>query len=230
MSSQAPNALWKSSLIDLTNPRKLSAQTIVLAAITRIEMAGVETLSMRSLARHLGVEAMSLYHYFKSKEQLLDAVAEELVTRARPRVESPWDAALRDCFQQHPAIASQFPRTAPLIYSRLLRDGQSLLLMEWILERLAQAGIAEQQRLHWFRIYGTVVDGFGLLLSRRALQGHLIKPQNLKAYPQLRLAMAFARTGEGRIDESLETGIDWLIEGIKSAAQESAEAKKPSSA
>ncbi|NCV70617.1 MAG: TetR/AcrR family transcriptional regulator, partial [Betaproteobacteria bacterium] len=74
MSSQAPNALWKSSLIDLTNPRKLSAQTIVLAAITRIEMAGVETLSMRSLARHLGVEAMSLYHYFKSKEQLLDAM------------------------------------------------------------------------------------------------------------------------------------------------------------
>ena len=203
--------------MDPNNPRKLSSQTIVLAAITRIEMEGVEALSMRGLARHLGVEAMSLYHYFKSKDELLDAVAEELVTRARPRVESPWDEALRDCFCQHLAIARQFPRTAPLIYSRLLRDGQSLSLMEWILERLTQAGIPDHQRLHWFRLYGTVIDGYGLLISRRALQGHLIKPQSLKGYPQLQAALAAAKSGEGRMDESLSLGIEWLLQGIRSA-------------
>ncbi|MFM8882736.1 MAG: TetR/AcrR family transcriptional regulator [Betaproteobacteria bacterium] len=206
--------------------RKLSSQTIVLAAITRIEMEGVEALSMRSLARHLGVEAMSLYHYFKSKDELLDAVAEELVIRARPRVETPWDEALRDCFAQHVAMARQFPRTAPLIYSRLLRDGQSLSLMEWVLERLAEAGVPSDQRLHWFRLYGTVVDGFGLLISRRALQGHLIKPQTLKPYPHLQLAMSAAKTGKGRIDESLSLGIEWLIHGINLAAKQAHQVRK----
>jgi hypothetical protein len=54
----------------------------------------------------------------------------------------------------------------------------------------------------------------------------LIKPQTLKPYPHLQLAMSAAKTGKGRIDESLSLGIEWLISGISMAAKQAHQVRK----
>ena len=56
-----------------TKPKRelLSADRIVLASIALIDENGIAGFSMRKLGRSLGVEAMSLYDYFESKEALL---------------------------------------------------------------------------------------------------------------------------------------------------------------
>ena len=63
---------------------------------------GLTGLSMRRLAQHLGVDAMSIYYHLRDKDALLaamaDAVAAEL-TEA-PTAPGPWTAQLRSLIMQ----------------------------------------------------------------------------------------------------------------------------------
>jgi TetR/AcrR family tetracycline transcriptional repressor len=68
----------------------LSAERIMDAAAARIDRDGLEAFSMRGLAQDLGVEAMSLYHWFPSKGHLLDGLLDRFVGRVVvPEVGAP---------------------------------------------------------------------------------------------------------------------------------------------
>ncbi len=56
--------------------QQLSRETIIAAALEIVEEQGLKKLTMRALGDRLGVEAMALYHYFPSKDALLEAVSE----------------------------------------------------------------------------------------------------------------------------------------------------------
>src|SRR5437763_1402961 len=62
---------------------RLSEETVVDAALALIAERGLEGLSMRALGESVGVEAMSLYHWFPAKERLLDAVADRLLAKVK---------------------------------------------------------------------------------------------------------------------------------------------------
>ena len=57
---------------------RLTPERIVNAGIALVDEEGLEALSMRKLARRLGVEAMSLYHHVRSKEALLDLMVDRI--------------------------------------------------------------------------------------------------------------------------------------------------------
>ena len=59
----------------------LTRQAIVLAALEIIDAEGVDALSLRVVARRLGVDAKSLYNHIEGKETLLDAIAEHVLSR-----------------------------------------------------------------------------------------------------------------------------------------------------
>jgi AcrR family transcriptional regulator len=56
----------------------LSRERIELTALTLIEREGLQQFSQRSLARELGVEAMSLYHWHNSRLALLNALLDRI--------------------------------------------------------------------------------------------------------------------------------------------------------
>ena len=66
-------------------PRKITRDAVVTAAIDLADREGIEGLSMRAVAKLLGVEAMSLYHHVASKDALLDA----MVDRVYSQIEAP---------------------------------------------------------------------------------------------------------------------------------------------
>ena len=57
----------------------LSRAKVIAAAVEVIDTGGVNALTMRSLSNRLGVEAMALYRYVRSRDDLLDAVANHLI-------------------------------------------------------------------------------------------------------------------------------------------------------
>ena len=57
----------------------LSRRSIVTSAIALIERDGPDALSMRRLGGRLGVEAMALYHHFGSRDELITAIADDLL-------------------------------------------------------------------------------------------------------------------------------------------------------
>lgn len=82
---------------------------VVDAAIALLDEHGLAGWSMRRLAGELGVQPSALYHHFGGKEELLAAVADEILRRGRrPAEVVAWDAelhllcvGLRDAIRRH---------------------------------------------------------------------------------------------------------------------------------
>src|SRR4026208_2222206 len=55
-------------------PKKLDLDTIVDAALAVLDTDGIDAVSFRRLGSDLGVSHMTLYTYFDSKEDLLNAM------------------------------------------------------------------------------------------------------------------------------------------------------------
>src|ERR1051326_354246 len=79
------------------SPRpRLSKDVVVKAAIEMADANGLEALSMRKLAQRLGVEAMSLYHYFPNKSDIYGGMLEVVWQEVElPPPGDDWRSALR---------------------------------------------------------------------------------------------------------------------------------------
>lgn len=90
---------------------------IVGRAVDILDRHGLADLSMRRIAAELGLQPSALYHHFASKQELLAAVADELLARgSRPdAVDGSWDVEV--------VALSRELRDAMLAY----RDGAELV-------------------------------------------------------------------------------------------------------
>lgn len=76
--------------------RLLDRDAIISAALQILETSGFEALTLRAVARELGVDAMAIYHYFADKDELLRAAAARTYDRidARAGTTGSWPARL----------------------------------------------------------------------------------------------------------------------------------------
>ncbi len=120
----------------------LSREQVLEAAVDLIDAEGVEALSMRRLARELGVEAMSLYHHVRNKGELEDAVVEYVLTQSRwdRTYAASWQEALTEyALALHRGLRAH-PGVAPLVATRPGFTARNLADLEELLARLIEAG------------------------------------------------------------------------------------------
>lgn len=104
----------------MTRPKKalISLESAVQASIEIIEQNGLEKFTLRSLAKHMGVSAPSIYHHFESKTEVLDACARGLVANVPPvKVASlnDWRDLLKSMALNVYGHIMQRPRAAALL-------------------------------------------------------------------------------------------------------------------
>src|ERR1700745_1684655 len=83
-----------------TKPAKrrtpLGRERVLRAAVALADERGAEELTMRKLAKELGVEAMSLYNHVANKTDLLDGMVDLVFAEiAPPAATGDWKAELR---------------------------------------------------------------------------------------------------------------------------------------
>ena len=123
----------------------LSRERILTAAVDFVDRNGLDELSMRKLGSDLGVEAMSLYRYFPSKSELLDAMTGQLVGQLRlPAVDTDWRAALTDFALSYRDVARAHPRLFPLLAGAFPGGPSIQAANEAIDEVLRSAGFGQQ--------------------------------------------------------------------------------------
>ena len=64
---------------EATNREPLTRDRVIEAALRVMDTEGLEAVSMRRVAREVGVEAMSLYHHVEDKDDLLDGICEHVM-------------------------------------------------------------------------------------------------------------------------------------------------------
>ncbi|CCK25457.1 TetR family transcriptional regulator [Streptomyces davaonensis JCM 4913] len=145
----------------------LSEELIVATALRLIEEHGAEALSVRRLGRALGADPSSLYRYFRHTDDLLLAVADELIGRTLRtwRPTGDWLADLRDLGLRMHAGALAQPRAAVLSAYRVTGREHEIQAVETILGVLREAGFPDAEAV---RVYHAFVDqalAFGALDS-----------------------------------------------------------------
>lgn len=144
-------------------PRKLTRDAVVEAAVAQADAQGIDALTMRSLARELGVEAMSLYHHVANKEALLDAMVDAVY--AEYRLASPggdWREELRLRSESVRATLVRHPWALPLIESRLTPGPATLAAHDANIACLRAAGFAPRQVALAYALLDAFTYGFVL--------------------------------------------------------------------
>src|SRR5437879_11279 len=107
---------------------RLTRDEVARAALEIVDREGLDGLSMRRIADALGVGTMTLYGYFRSKQELLDAVIDAAVDTV-PEVDrsGTWRDQLGELIRnarrtllRHPALV-QIRFRAPVLRPESLR-------------------------------------------------------------------------------------------------------------
>lgn len=132
---------------------QLTRSAIREAALTVIDREGIAALSMRSVSRLLGVDAKSLYHHVADKDDLLDAVAELLLSQlAAPEPTGDVRTDLKALADEFRRVTLAHPEAAPLVLTRQISTLPGLAPTEAVLSVLRRAGAGPEQAVHLLRV------------------------------------------------------------------------------
>jgi TetR/AcrR family tetracycline transcriptional repressor len=102
---------------------QITEESIITAAWALLGSMGIEEFSMRKLADELNIQAPSLYWYFKNKQSIFQALANEVAKEAlvSATLEGPWQIQLthfatciKNTFNKYPCSAQLWMRTVPM--------------------------------------------------------------------------------------------------------------------
>ena len=145
----------------LNRPRpELDRDLIVDAALEIVDAEGVEGLSMRRLARHLGTAPMSLYRHVRGKDEVVGLVVAALASRMPAGDPSlPWDAALTGIFTGVRELLRAHPGIAAYLSDEVVMTPESLRTAESALHALHCAGLASDEAARAFTALWTFTVG-----------------------------------------------------------------------
>jgi AcrR family transcriptional regulator len=153
----------------------LDRRRILRAAIEFIDEQGLQALTMRRLGSFLGVEAMALYRYVPSREDLLDGVVDTVLEALHhdPEVhlhaKHGWQNYLQRLAHGIRRIALDHPAVFPLMATRppaapwIRPPLRSLRWLESFFSVMADAGFSDDDAVIAYRAYTTFLLGHLLL-------------------------------------------------------------------
>lgn len=146
-----------------TDGATLDPGRIIREAFKEIGKSGLRDFSLRSLARRLQCQPMSLYHYFPSKAHLVDAMVDEIVSRielAAP--DAPWEDRLRIAAQGWRQAAISEPAFYPVFATHRLNTRTAMRVLEGIISIFSDAGFDVETGARCFRATGYYLLGAAL--------------------------------------------------------------------
>lgn len=119
----------------------ISRHNALIVALRIIDEEGLDALSIRRLATELGVNGASLYHHFRSKEEILTGVVELALAEVRGAGESPegWRQWLPENARRFREALLAHPALLPLVAQRF--DGVGTCLLDASAARLMSEGM-----------------------------------------------------------------------------------------
>lgn len=149
-----------------TNP--LTRDEILSSALKIIDAEGLDALSMRRLARELGVEAMTLYHHFPNKDAILDGVGELVLagmTLPDPIPEDWMDLLVEMCVSFRRALG-EHPNAIPVLMTRPLNPPKGATVTP--VSVLAGAGFNPEELVEMYQTLMALTFGHAVVSSAAA--------------------------------------------------------------
>ena len=148
---------------EVANRAPLNAGRTLQVALVIADDEGLEAVTMRRLARELGVEAASLYHHVNGKNQILDGLVEVVAAEIeRPMPSTDWRTAISERAMNTRAVLRRHPWAVSLMASRTSPGPATLGLLETGIRCFREGGFSVLQAAHAISVVDSYVHGFVL--------------------------------------------------------------------
>jgi AcrR family transcriptional regulator len=180
---------------------------------------------MRRLARELGVEAMSLYHYVTSKDDLLAAIVDHVMSEvALPSGNGDWKADIRRAAISHHQALARHPWASGAITSPPRVGPAQLRYMDYLLRRLREAGFSPEVVHHAYHaldshIVGSTLWAAGIASIKEDLADlgrAILREIPADDYPDFAEHVRQHITGSMHSEKgTFEFGLDLILDGLE---------------
>lgn len=149
--------------IDKSPQLPLSRERVLAAALRIADKDGIEALSMRKLAKELGVQAMSLYNHVANKDDIVDGIVDMVVGEIEvPDTQSDWKTAMRRRAISAHGVLLRHPWATMAIMSRMNVGPAMLRYVDATLGCLREAGFDFEMADHGWNAIDSHIYGFTL--------------------------------------------------------------------
>lgn len=141
----------------------LSRERLLRGAIAVADWGGIGALTMRSLARELGVKPMALYHHVANKEEIFDGMIDIVFSENElPAPDTDWRSAMRHRALSARMVLARHPWAAPLMESRTNPGPATLRHHDAVLGFLRRGGFSIKMTAHAYSLLDSYVYGFAI--------------------------------------------------------------------
>lgn len=217
----------------------LNRQRVLDAAVALADDEGLDALTMRRLAKRLGVEAMSLYYHIASKSVLLDGLADVVVAEINQEVagigesdpKEDWTTAMRIRILAARKVMMRHRWASRVLDTRTVMSPALLHYYDQLLEVLRAGGVSWDLAHHSLHALGSRALGFGSELFQPSSSHDKKASDEMLSRMADELPLMVGMLSE-LVDEDsektdwcddqteFEFGLDLLLEGIERRRQQ----------
>jgi len=193
----------------------LTRAVLIEAGLKLLDEVGLDGLTVRRLATELGVQSPALYWHIRTKQELLDGMANAIILRAGmgpPRPGESWQEWLARRARSYRAslLAS---RDGARVVSAAVRGGDAVRHFEQELAAMVERGFTPVQALRTITALSHYINGHVLQEQAVVAAAGSGDHPELSELPTLAAAV---RSGSPIGDEVFEYGLMILIKGTES--------------
>lgn len=210
--------------------RPLNRERIIDGAVELADRIGLEPLTIRRLAEHLGVRPMTLYHYVANKDDIVDGMVGRVFDEVeRPTPGAPWQVTIRDRARSLRAALGRHPWAIPIMESRRrpgadILDHHEAVVATWLSTGFPLPLIAHAVAVVDAFVYGFALQEAALPFGERdgdltEAGEEIVMPLSADQYPALmRFTAEHVMQPGYNFGDSFEWGLSLILDGIERAA------------
>lgn len=203
----------------------LSRERILRAAVALAGKRGLESLTMRTLARKLGVVPMALYKHVANKDDMLDGMVDLVYGEIDlPAPGADWRTAMRERAISAREVLARHPWAIAVLESRTNPGPANLRHHDAVVGVLREAGFSTAMTTRAYNLLDSYIFGFAI----QEMSLPFGTPEELAELAESTLtripADEYPHLRDGIIDvlesgfdyaEEFEAGLDLILDGIE---------------
>jgi AcrR family transcriptional regulator len=217
---------------EVANRAPVNPERTLEVALAVADSEGLQAVTMRRLARELGVEAASLYHHVDGKGQILDGLV-DLVAAEIELVDSAtdWRESVTQRARHTRAVLRRHPWAVSLMASRTTPGPATLRLLEAGIRSFREGGFSVVLAAHAISTVDSYVHGFVLqevnLPFRDEAELAAMTGAIMEAFPASEFPYLFELTVEHVLrpgydyGQEFDSGLTVVLNGIAGMLDES---------
>jgi TetR/AcrR family transcriptional regulator, tetracycline repressor protein len=203
-------------------PRDLNRDKVIAAGLALIDKTSADAITMRGLADAIGVTPMALYNHFRSKRDLLSAVAEHIVGAAQfDGHHANWRDQVHHCFEVLRSLCLRHPGLPRLLEIEGVAPACVFAPMEVTLRALQEAGLDDVDSIRTYFLLTSFTLGQAAYQTRgpipdlepsEQIRAERIAGRGYRATERLDLPLTWD------FDASFAFGVSLILNGVEATA------------